>query len=212
MVRIRGMKRALTLAALFLVSGTAAAAWWPDVSPRILRVEVGQTRNVHVIARFSGMSPVPWRDWTIETTNAEVAAGRGIMKSSRSFDVPITGITPGKTFVRVTPGSDHPWAAIEVVCGKEDPIRPAEAQVAGTIGKPVTLEAVTPIAHRTTFVWYRGRVGDQSSPLPVSGPQIELIPQSTSETVWVLATTPCSTSSAEFLVTAHPSKRRSLRR
>ena len=205
------VKRALTAATLFLIAGTAAAAWWPQPERGYLRVEVGERRALTVRAWWSGIWVLPWFDWTFGTSNPRVAVAEGVMKSSRPHDAIITGVAPGTTYLRIHP-FDAKYTQIQVVCGKEDPIRAAEVQVNGTIGKPVTLEAVTPIAHRTTFAWYRGRVGDQSSPLPVSGPQIELIPQSTSETVWVLATTPCSTSSAEFLVTAHPSKRRSLRR
>ena len=203
------MKPLLLLVLLISIPPRTPGAWFPHIQPTYLRLEVGETRMAHVRAIWSGVLAVPWKDWVFDTTKRTVAVTSGRMTSSMPYDVSVTGTGPGFTYLKITsfPGE---YTFIEVVCGKEDPIHPAEARVVGAPGKPVTLEAVTPIAHRTTFTWYRGHVGDQSSPIAGSGPELSFIPQGRTESVWVLATTPCSSSTAEFLVEV-PVKRRAVR-
>lgn len=203
------LRRVIVLA--FCASAfTAAAASHPILDLTYVRVEVGETRTVTVRSWWSGIWVRPWHDWVFDTTNRSVAIADGVMKSSLPYDVRITGVAPGTAYLTIQsyPGR---FTQIQVACGTEDPIQPAEASVGGTIGEPVTLRAVTPIAHRTTFAWYHGRVGDLASPLAGSGPEVELTPTRATEYAWVLATTPCSASTAEFHVTAHASRRRTAR-
>ena len=205
------MKRLVLLAALLLLAATASAAWYPVAEPGYLRLKVGESGTIHVRAVWTGIWVLPWTDWIFDTTNRHVATAEGRMTSSRPYDVTVTANHPGWADLTVS-GFNWTYASIEVVCGSEDPVQAVQGSVLATIGRPVTLEAFTPIAARTTFTWYRGRIGDASSPLPGSGPKIVFTPRSASEAVWVLATTPCSTSMAEFRVTSHASKRRATRR
>jgi hypothetical protein len=208
------MKRALALVALVLLASNASAAWWPQMFPRYMRFQVGQTQEVEVWGTWSGIMAWPWSDWVIYSTNRNiVSAPPTVMTSpSQRIFVRVTGVAPGTATLMIRNYDKYPTTTIDIFCGDEDPIHAAEPRIAATIGKPVTLEAVTPIAHRTTFAWYRGRQGDQSSPLSASGPEISYAPVAGTQYVWVLATTPCSSSMAEFRVDGHPSKRRSVRR
>jgi hypothetical protein len=125
--------------------------------------------------------------------------------------IPVTGVAPGTAILTIR-NEEYMSTTIDIFCGHEDPIHAAEPRVVGNIGRPVTLEAVTPIAHRTTFAWYRGRQGDPSSPISASGPELSYTPSAGTQYVWVLATTPCSSSMAEFRVDGHPARRRTVRR
>ena len=204
------MKRLVLLAALLLSATTASAAWYPVAEPGYLRLKVGESGTIRVRAVWTGIWVLPWTDWTFDTTNRHVATAEGRMTSSRPYDVTVTANHPGWADLTVS-GFNWAYASIEVVCGDEDPVQAVHDSVLSTIGRPVTLEVITPIAPRTNFTWYRGRIGDASSPLEGSGPQIVFTPRSATEAVWVLATTPCSTSMAEFQVTSHASKRRAMR-
>lgn len=207
------MKRVLVLVALVLLASNASAVWSPQMFPRYMRFRVGETREVEVWGTWSGFSPWPWSDWAIYSTKPNIVSAPEIVMTtpSRLF-VPVTGVAPGTATLMIRNYDRYPITTIDIFCGDEDPIRAAEPRVTATIGKPVTLEAVTPIAHRTTFAWYRGRQGDQSSPLSALGPEISYAPVAGTQYVWVLATTPCSSSMAEFRVDGHPSKRRAVRR
>jgi hypothetical protein len=201
-----------SLAALFMIATSSACGWVPDVKPTYMRLEVGETRVAKATRTTSWgtLMPAPCCDWVFYCSDENVAFTHAVL-TNEPIDVPITGIGPGTTWLMIE-GFSKKYTRVEVVCGAEDAIVPAQASVAGTIGRPLTLEVITPIANRTTFTWYRGRMGDVSSPLTVSGPEVQFVPQASSEFVWVLAATECSTSSAEFHVTAHASKSRALRR
>ena len=208
------MKRALALVALVMLASNASAAWTPQMFPRYMRFQVGQTREVEVWGTWSGIMAWPWSDWVIYSTNPNiVSAPETVMTSpNQTRFVRVTGVAPGTAKLRIRNYDKYPVTTIDIFCGKEDPIHAAEAHVVAAIGQPVTLEAITPIAHRTTFTWYRGRQGDSSAPLPASGPEISYTPEAGTQYVWVLAATPCSSSMGEFRVDGRLSKLRTVRR
>ncbi|MEO8380080.1 MAG: hypothetical protein ABI779_10495 [Acidobacteriota bacterium] len=195
---------------LLLLTVPASASWHPEVSPTSVRLAVGQTATLRASVWWSGLWVLPWTDFVFDTADHHVAVASGRMTSSFPIDVTITGIGPGTTVVTVN-SIPPTHTVVEVVCGLEDPVRPAAANVVAPRAEPVTLEVVSSIAHRQTFTWYRGHQGDQSSPIAGSGPSLTFTPQAAREFVWVQATTPCSTSAAEFTVDVPLSRRRSVR-
>ena len=176
-----------------------------------MRVEVGETRTVSVTAR--GVSIATFTPWTCTSTRPAVAAVTGKMDVPVRTSVAVTGILPGTAGILVRPYSELEQVAIVVECGREDPIQAETPERTVDRGDAVTLRVLTPIAHRMSFAWYRGRAGDTSQPLSASGPQAELVP-ATSGThyAWVLGTTPCSSSMAEFRIDARAPKQRVVRR
>lgn len=206
------MRRLLSLFALLALGPNAFAVWYPVVDPKEIRVKVGSTRTVTVRALSTGLMAVPWRPWPVWTTDPYVAVSDVTIERPETTEVPVTGIAPGRTFLMI--GSTRSsYVTIDVSCGREEQATAVEPVVVTRVGTPVTLRLSTPIAHRTTFAWYRGRLGDQSAPLSASGPEIELTPATVGEHhAWVLASTPCSITALEFRIDAHGVRRRTIRR
>lgn len=209
------MRRALLLLAMVSLATTAAAAWYPEFNPTYVRVEVGETRWVRVRAIWTGLMIVPWSNWFFDSTDPRIAHIDDVMVQSGVKDIAITGVAPGEAGLFVHGyASNRPRVAVDVVCGVETTIENATPEVRTIAGKPATLRVETPIAHRTAFTWYRGRNGDTSQPIVgATGPQATLTPQGQgTEYAWVLATTPCSRSAAEFRIDALTPKQRASRR
>ena len=176
-----------------------------------MRVEVGETRPVRVTAR--GASIAVFTPWTFTSTRPGVAAVVGKMDTPAPSSVAVTGILPGTAGILVRPYSELEQVAIVVECGREDPIQAETPERTVDRGHAVTLRVLTPIAHRMAFAWYRGRAGDTSQPLSASGPQVELVPDTSgAHYAWVLGTTPCSSSMAEFRIDVRAPKQRVVRR
>ncbi len=206
------MRRWIVVLVLLSLAATASAAWYPSLEDNLVRLEVGQSVTVTVRAVWTGLMVVPWTPWIFESSNPDVARVQGQMLDSRPGVMRITGVSPGRAQGLIRPTSTFYRVDVTVVCGKEDAVQPATAWQTTKPGEPVTLRAVTPIAGRTTFTWYHGQVGDTSAPIAGSGPEI---PFATNDAgphyAWVLATTPCSSSTAEFRIDAVPPRRRSAR-
>lgn len=207
------MKRAalLTLALLAL---PAFATWHPVFSPRSVSVAVGDTEIVFADADWSGFSVPVWSNWHIYSSDPAVAAADVIMVTSEPpTPVPVTGIAPGTTSLSLN-GDGRAWVSIEVYCRLPEPAVQAGTPVARVhIGDDVDLVAVSSIAHRSVFTWYEGRIGDTSRPLSATGSVFTFTPKKRgAQYVWVRATTPCSTSNAEFRIEAEIPKRRAVRK
>jgi hypothetical protein len=206
------MRRIVFALLLLSLSATASAAWYPSLDGNMARIEVGETVTVRVRAIWTGLMVIPWMPWTFESSNPDVARVQGQMLSSQPGEMRITGVSPGHARGLIRPMSAFYSVDVTVVCGKESPIQAAEPQQTAKTGEAITLRAVTPIANRTTFTWYHGLVGDMSAPIAGSGPEIAFATNDPgTHYAWVLATTPCSSTTAQFEIDAVSPRRRSAR-
>ncbi len=211
------MRRAL-LPLLLLGMAPAALAGYmtPQFERTQVRVAVGESVKVRVKAVYVYFAflPTDFSPWDFESGNRRVAAVSGSMvpDPGAMTTMTITGRSPGKTVAKVKPADGNNVVQVTVYCPDEPPVQPAEAHQRTKLGETVTLRAVTQFASRTTFTWYRGPAGDMSSPIAAGGPEI---PFTAGETglhhVWVMATTACSTTTAQFAVEAFVPKRRTAR-
>jgi PKD domain len=197
---------------LIFAAMPAAAAWYPKMETGAVRIQVGETTTVRVVPVWTGIWLVPWHPWVFDSTNPAVARVEGRMDTSWPGEMRITGVRPGRANGVIQGWTDFYRVEVTVVCASEVPVQAAPVQQTVKAGESVVLQAQTPIASRTTFTWYRGRVGDQSSPLAQSGPEITLVAEKPgTQYAWVLATTACSSSTAEFTIDAVVPRRRSAR-
>jgi len=206
------MRRRVLVLLLVSTASTASAAWYPALETGAVRIEVGQTTTVGVRAIWSGIWLVEWHPWFFESTNPSVASVTGQMLDSRPGAMVITGLTPGRAN-GVIQGWSHSYRVeVTVVCGSEENVAAVNPYVVATTRVPITLRALTPHASRTAFTWYHGRTGDMTYPIGQSGPEIVYVTDDPGpHYAWVLATTACSSSTAEFLIDAKPPKRRTSR-
>jgi hypothetical protein len=203
------MRRSLLALLLLGLTSSASAAWYPRLEKTGVLLEVGQSTTVEVYAVWTGIWLVPWTPWTFQSTNPRVASVTGEMPDSRKGLMVITAREPGRANAVISGLSDYYRVEVTVVCGNEDSVVAASPTLTATTGTPITLRAYTPHANRTTFAWYHGRTGDMSFPIGQSGPEIVYVTDDAGpHSVWVLATTSCSSSTAEFLIEARPPKRR----
>lgn len=206
------MRRSLAALLLLSLASTASAAWYPRLETGALRLEVGESATVGVTAVWTGIWIVPWSPWVFESTNPRVALVSGEMPDSRPGQMRITALEPGTANAVIRGWTDFYRVELTVVCGQEERVTAASPYVETRIGTAVSLRAVTPIANRTTFAWYHGRTGDMTYPIHQAGPEIVYVTDDPGlHSVWVMATTPCSTSTTEFVIDAKPPKRRSSR-
>jgi hypothetical protein len=209
------MRRAFLILVLFLVAAPAFAVYWPTFGPRSLRLSVGQTASIGVSWYFTGFGFFPPQpEYTMTTGDPRIALGGKALTAGRPADIPILGVSPGVTYlfreVNGRPYGDS-YAEIRVVCEPEPPIQAAEPVQHALAGQSVTLTAVSPIVQRSTLTWYLGTVGDTSRPLPGASATRTVSPLAGVHDYWVLATTPCSATSAAFRVEVAPAKRRAVR-
>lgn len=205
--------------ALLLLSGPAASAQFmrPVAHPSQVTVLVGETVTVRVTGEVVSWltGGMPFQPWRFKAANPKYIRVEGSFQDPWSLaPMRITGLRPGKTKALFDERLDETTYFVDVTvrCGKEPPIQAAEPQQSVKTGEPVTLRAVTPIAARTTFTWYHGAIGDMSAPIAASGPELELTPATAGKhSVWVMASTPCSTSTVEFEVEAWSPRRRTAR-
>jgi len=208
------MRRWMAMLAFCSVATTASAAWYPELETGAVRIGVGQTVTVRVRAIWTGLWILPWTPWVFDSTNPSVARVEGRMDSSHPGEMRITGVSPGRAsaFIHGWTHTDFYRVEVTVVCLPEEPVQPARARQTAKAGQPILLQAQTPIASRTTFAWYHGRIGDMSFPIGQSGPEIVYVTDDPgSHYAWVLASTPCSSSTAEFEIDAYRPKRRGAR-
>ena len=197
---------------VFLAVLLAAAACRPGPDRTNVTLNVGDTEFVHVAAEGpGGYFDGPWffasnDDSIIRVTGRMTEPWPpGVMR--------ITGLRPGKATARIENESETlGQVAVTVRCGAEPPIQPAEPRQTMKTGDVIALRAVTSLADRTTFTWYLGRLGDASFPIHQAGPEIAFATKEPGEHhVWVMATTPCSTSTAQFVIDAMAPRRRTSR-
>ena len=192
------------------------AIWSPLWQPTDVTLAVGETRIVKVQPIFAGYAEPNPINWTFRTADEQVATAFVRVTGGGNYAVPILGIGPGTTAIRlVMPGGKldgQDWVKIHVVCGAEAPVAAASQIVSTIAGRPVTLSATSQYPDRTTFAWYAGHVGDVSKPIDATGPQITLTPNAIGKQyVWVSAITTCSSSAAEFAIDVSSARYRPVR-
>jgi hypothetical protein len=207
------VKRTLLLAAALLLIAGSALAWIPLFPVDQVTVRTGEQIKVPVHAAWSGLDTT-FTQYHFEFISADesVAFVEGVLQNPNPDGfVTITGIRPGDTSVRVRKNSDWPWLTIHVECGIEPAVVAAKPVIAATQGQTVSLQAITPSSH-TVFLWYSGRLGDDSHPITNggSGPELHLTTETPGTSyVWVMARTPCSVNTAEFRLDVAALRRRS---
>ena len=207
------MRRSLSALLLLALAAPLSAGYYAKAEVDAVTVRVGETVEVRVDALYFPWSVVEFRPIVFESSNPRFIKVTGRMSLPQTSYIRIVGIRPGHVQALFATKEGNAGAVdVTVVCGKEPAIQTAEAQQRAKIGEPVTLRAVSPIAERTTFTWYRGLVGDMSAPIAAAGPELELTPNEPGQHyAWVMATTPCSSSTAQFEIEAFAPKRRGVR-
>jgi hypothetical protein len=192
------------VASLLVAPALFADAWIFDKSEVV--VEVGQTdRSVRVDLANNFGKPSNGTPGMLRSADNHIANAY----RSDNFMV-ITGISPGDTFIPKETGGYY--LKIHVVCGSELPVLAEQPVIAARAGELVQLRAVSEIAPRTTFLWYAGRVGDTSQLLAIGGTELTLRASTAAKQyVWVLATTTCTSSMAEFEIDVPPARGRAVR-
>jgi hypothetical protein len=196
---------------LLLAFATSALAYEePRLYPERLVVKVGETATVNVhIVHVSGLDYMMWAysfgssDETVMETSGEFKHPR------RRGEIRVEARAPGVANIMA---AGKAWGRVEVVCGEEAPIAAVEPQHTIRRRESVQLSVVSPAAG-SVLQWYDGRVGDTSQPLPATGSDYVFTSNVLgAHYVWVLATTPCSTSTAEFRVDVTQPRRRAVGR
>ena len=169
-------------------------------------VEVGQIdrslRIIGVLTSLGGDAP----NWKLLSADRSVAVVRQL--PDNQFE--IRGVSPGRTGILRSTGGYY--VKIRVICGAEAPVIAEQPLIKARVGETVQLRAVTDIADRTTFQWYEGHSGDTSHPIAMGSAELPYRASATAKQyVWVLATTACTSSAAEFEIEVAPSRRRAAR-
>ncbi|HEX6088093.1 MAG TPA: hypothetical protein VF266_26420 [Thermoanaerobaculia bacterium] len=204
------------LAMLLLLAAPAEAGhYYGKPSVDTARIKVGETLRVRIDAAYVPMSGgMEFRPLVFESSNERIIEVTGKMPLPVTDFMYVTGLRPGRAQALLLDRNGVRSGVVEVtvVCGREPEIQAATPSLSAKIGMPVLLRAETPIAERTTFTWYRGLVGDMSEPLAASGPEFLFASNDPGvQHAWVMATTPCSSSTAQFAVDVVAPKRRSAR-
>lgn len=210
------MKRALPIVISVLFATPMFATWWPSFSPDRVKVKVGETVYVTEQARWSGLVDYGnGINWRFGVADEDIASGYAEVSNSQPVPIAITGLAPGITNLAQLDSRGRPgygYVTILVTCGEEPPVQPAQSATSIVLGDAITLRATTPISDRSTFVWYAGQIGDTTRPVNVAGPELTFTPESAGvHNYWVMAITPCSTSSAAFHIEVVRPKRRAVR-
>jgi hypothetical protein len=210
------MQRTLLLLVIAALAPAALGGYYePRFDRQRVTVAVGETVTVRVTAGYVYFPwlPATFSPWVFGSESSSIAHVQGMLDAADDVGTMlITGRKPGRTYARARPWDSDNVVDVTVVCAAEEPVQAAEPRQSTRPGLPVTLRAVTPAAERATFTWYHGRVGDMSAPIAGSGP--ELVFASNDHGVqhaWVMATTVCSSSTAQFEIETAAPKRRSVR-
>ncbi len=208
------MKRTLLLAAASLLLASGALAWVPVFPVNQVVVRSGEQSRVPVKAAWSGLDPT-WTEyhWEFFSADESIAIVEGLLQSPAPDGIiTVSGVEPGDTTMRLGRNGDRPWLSIHVICGSEPSVIAAKPVVVALQGQAVSLQAITPLASRTVFQWYFGRMGDTSHPIidEGAGPELRWIAEAAGTSyVWVEASTVCSGSRTEFRIDAASPRRRS---
>jgi hypothetical protein len=211
------VKRTLFLTAASLLVASGALAWVPVFPVSQVTIRSREQITVPVTAAWSGLDPT-WTQyhWEFFSADESVAFVEGVLENPHpSGIIRITGIGPGDTSVWIGRNGNWPWLRIHVVCGPEPSVIAAKPVITVLQGQAVSIQAITPLAPTAVFLWYSGRIGDNSHPITDggAGPELRLMTSTAGTSyVWVVARTPCSESMAEFRIDVAPLRRRSARR
>ncbi|HEX2835121.1 MAG TPA: hypothetical protein VHW00_19055 [Thermoanaerobaculia bacterium] len=209
------MKRVALVLALLALTTPLLAGWYPTFNPRNVRIAVGETSIITVQARWSGIAFPELPTWSFATVDSNVAIGEIEMHTTKPVELPVTGIAPGETSIAQRANGrfvGSSFVNVTVYCADEPSLTAAEPRIESRLGEEVTLRAMSPIAERSRFLWYAGRIGDTARPIPFGGTELTFAPESSgTHHYWVMATTACRTSSVEFEVVVKPARRRSVR-
>jgi len=204
------IRRTLIFASLFL-SYPAFAAWNPSFSDTSVLMTVGETRTIFLHASRSGFNTYDDFDpWTCVSDKKKVATVTGeLTHERRTAEVTITAISPGIASVMLIEHGRHfgPFVKITVL---PKPVRVTIASSAMTaiVGRPFMLLAIGEPAP-LTFTWYRGHLGDTTQPLPASGEELIVTPDTPGRySFWVQAAAPHGISSDEITIEVLPPPRR----
>jgi len=197
------------IALFFTLCSSTTLLAYPYVFPERVSVHVGETAKVHVTDTAFGVHGTvqyATEDPSIATGSVALfVPGGGVWGA----DMAILGIAPGQTRI-VANGVGV--GIVTVSCGSESMVA-LNPEVRIPVGLPVTLSLTPPQNSRATFTWYRGRIGDTSTPLVGANHELAFTPTALgTDYVWVLALDVCGTSSVEFRIDAiAPPRRRSAR-
>jgi len=207
------MKRPLLLVGALLLVASSALAWIPLFPVKEVTVRTGDQIKVPVHAAWSGLD-TSFTQYHFEFFSADesVAVVEGVLQNPNPDGfITITGIAPGDTSVRVRQNAGWSWLTIHVECGIEPAVVAAKRVIAAAQGQTVSLQAITSPSTSAVFLWYFGRIGDDSHRITDgAGPELRLMAETAgTRYVWVMARTPCSASAAEFRLDVAPLRRRS---
>lgn len=210
------MRRTLLLLVIAALAPAALGGYYePRFDRHRVTVHVGETTKVRVTAGYVYFPWLPsiFTRWDFSSGNSSIAQVQGMLDEVDDVGTMlITGRKPGRTHARARPWDSENVVDVTVVCAAEAPVQAAEPRQATRPGVPVTLRAVTPAAERATFTWYHGRVGEMSAPIANSGPEVVFASNDHGvQYAWVMATTLCSSSTAQFEIEVTTPRRRSAR-
>lgn len=213
---VSGNMRRLLLFSAFLAAAPLFAGKVPSFYPQNVLVRVGETVEITARAAHSGLTtmPTPW-DWSFGSTDDQVAVIEGSLHDPQTeTTIRITGISEGIASI-VTYGSGvGAMGLITVICGDSVPVRAERPVIAAKPSEKVTLHAVAqPMPDPlTTFKWYAGRLADTTHPLQGNASELHVTAGAPGTYYyWVVVTTPCSSSVAEFRVDVLPARVRAAR-
>jgi hypothetical protein len=196
---MRPLRHLLTLTFLTL-SLPLWASWWPQWSTTDLQLYVGQKVVVRVTPTWSGLVDYGGVHWTFASDSPSVATGVVTLDSPTPQDFDVAGVSPGIAHIRQN-ASGWPYVTIRVSCFPEKPAVAAQPVMTTQLGREVQLSVVTEYENRSTFHWYRGKVGDTSTPIGASGSETSYKPDAGgSHYIWAEVTTACSTTQVQFRV------------
>jgi hypothetical protein len=205
------LKRTLVALVTLLVTTAAFAGKYPLFINDVVKVQVGQTVEAEVFAGHTGFADYPnVYSWIFSSVDHSVANVSGKLYSPNTrAKIRVTGLAPGFSWIVTGSYPGARLARIIVSCGEQAPVVAANPEVSARLNEEVALTTASADLDRTTFTWYRGRLGDTSQPLDASGPAIQFAADSTGDHyVWVSAMSACSTSRAEFHVEVIQPRRR----
>jgi len=194
----------LATAAAFRLAAQAG----PSISPKVITMHAGENAGITGSQHPGGLTcGFPYR-YDFISDNPAVAIVHGFASGSSACHpdqvpdngvVSVTAVAPGVAHVRAS-GCCGELSTITVL----PPIHPVAIQAQATrvlLGQPVIVTALLPDNNQAPlFAWYRGRIGDFSSPLGLSSdPRLTFIGNDLGVSyVWVQAFAGSATSSAEI--------------
>jgi hypothetical protein len=211
------MRTLIVVAVLLTWSTTAAAQLLAGVrvTPETITIVRGETAFLEAHGIVGCCSKFPW-SVEFRSSDPSIADAGGLLLSpSTQTAIAVTGHRPG-TIMVVSPSVGFGSVALALVhvnCGEEPPIHAVTARQSTALAAPVRLTLSVDVVTDRDYLWFQGRTGDQSRPLAGHGPAVDFAPDSYGvTTVWVRASTPCSTSTAEFQVDVSAPRSRLVRR